>query len=194
MSVASKFYTPISTCSFHTEMPLPQGSPRPAWPHLRPHRTLKSALRLRKYTCTGMIIYVHRKQNISTTESDEKFHAVMRSISLVCDCLQPQMQQSTLTFGPPKSGPPKILGHIRVHVLASPERIVMKTQPWHLGGSWRKVGNQFQNGEQQLEISRAPCRWFRIVNKYHLGLELGQMIREAVYLRKIYTVTHYNSL
>lgn len=150
MSVASKFYTPISNCSFHTEMPLPQGSPRPAWPHLRPHRTLKSALRLRKYTFTGMIIYVHRKQNISTTESDEKFHAVMRSISLVCDCLQPQMQQSTLTFGPPKSGPPKILGHIRVHVLASPERIVMKTQPWDLGGSWRKVGHQFQNGEQQL--------------------------------------------
>lgn len=89
-----------------------------------------------------------------TENKIEKFHAVMWSICLVCDCLQPQMQQSALTFGPPKSDPPKILGHIRVRVLASPERIVMKTQPWHLGGSWRKVGNQFQNGEQQLEISR----------------------------------------
>lgn len=146
---------------------MPQGSPRPAWPHLRPHRTLKSVLRLRKYTCTGMIIDVHRKQNISTTESEEKFHAVMRSICLVCDCLQPQMQQSALSFGPPKSGPPKSSA---TFVFMSLRRL--SASSWRGShGIWVETGGRLETN-------------FRTENKWSVKLRIcGEK-----------NITHYNSL
>lgn len=157
---------------------MPQGSPRPAWPHLRPHRTLKSALRLRKYTCTGMMIYLHRKQNWEIPCG----HVVYLSSVWLSSTTNAAISTD---FWPPQIRPPQ---NPRPHSCSCPcvawahrHEDAAMAFGWKLEEGWKSIS------ERRTATRDISCRWFRIVNKYHLGLELGQMIREAVYLwRKIY--------